>query len=246
MIIALVLGRGGSVGFPGKNTYEVLGRPMMEYAILAAKNSRYIDEIYVSTDSNEIMEIARKNQVEVIVRPDYLCTKEALHEDAMVHGYKYVKALKKDVEFIVLLQCNAPFILASQIDEGIEILRRKPEFDSAATVSKYNMFSPARARKLDEDRTIKNFIPLEVFANQKKISCDKDSQGDVYYTDGTFIVRPKCLECIEEGALPYRWMGNKSYAIDNWGGLDVDVIWQVPQVEYWLKEHGFTEEKTPY
>lgn len=246
MIAALILGRGGSVGFPGKNTYKVLGRPMMEYAILAAQNSKYVDEIYVSTDSDEIKEIARKNNVNVIDRPDYLCTKEALHQDAMVHGYNFIKNLGKDIELIVLLQCNAPFILASLIDEGIEILREKTEFDSAATVSKYNMFSPTRARRLAADGSILNFVPLENFTNEKKVNCDKDSQGDVYYTDGTFIVRPKCLEYIENGMLPYQWMGQKSYSIMNWGGLDVDVAWQVPQVEYWLREHGFKEDDTPY
>ncbi|MBR4083453.1 MAG: hypothetical protein IKK33_04125 [Lachnospiraceae bacterium] len=246
MIIALVLGRGGSVGFPGKNTYKVLGRPMMEYPILAAKNSKYVDEIYVSTDSDEIKQIAHENGVNVIDRPEYLCTKEALHEDAMVHGYNYIKNLGKDIEFIILLQCNGPFILAKQIDEGIEVLRKQKDFDSAATVSKYNMFSPTRARRIDAEGAINNFVPIETFVERSKVSCDKDSQGDVYYTDGTFIVRPECLENIQDGMLPYKWMGKKSYAIMNWGGLDVDVAWQVPQVEYWLVEQGFTENTTPY
>lgn len=246
MIAALVLGRGGSIGFPGKNTYKVLGRPMMEYAILAAQNSKYVDEIYVSTDSEEIKEIARKNNCFVIDRPDYLCTKEALHQDAMAHGYNFIKDLGKDIEYVVLLQCNGPFILASQIDEAIEALRTKPEFDSAATVSKYNMYSPTRARKLADDGSILNFIPLELFMGREKASSDKDTQGDVYYTDGTFIVRPKCLDNLDEGMPPYPWMGKKSYSIMNWGGLDVDAAWQVPQVEYWLLSNGFTETKTPY
>lgn len=247
MIIGLVLGRGGSIGFPGKNTYKVLGRPMMEYAILAAKYSKYIDEIYVSTDSDEIKQIARDNRVHVIDRPDYLCTKEALHQDAMVHGYQFVRDHSdEDIEFIVLLQCNGPFILSSQIDEGIEKLREDASFDSAATVSKYNMYSPTRARKIADDGSIENFVPVAKFMDASKATSDKDSQGDVYYTDGTFIVRPFCLEHMEEGMPPYKWMGRKSYAIDNWGGLDVDFAWQVPQVEYWLREHGFSETETPY
>lgn len=246
MIAALVLGRGGSVGFPGKNTKEVVGRPMMEYAILAAQNSKFVDKVFVSTDSDEIKSIARKNGAEVIDRPDYLCTKEALHQDAMIHGYQYIKEIENDIEFIILLQCNAPFILSSQIDEGIDILRRNPEYDSAATVSKYNMFSPTRARKIGDDGLIHSFVPFETFSNKDDITCDKDSQGDVYFTDGTFIVRPRCLEHIEAGMLPYQWMGQKSYPIMNWAGLDVDVAWQVPQVEYWLKSQGFTEHSTPY
>lgn len=247
MIVALQLGRGGSVGFPGKNTHKVLGRPLMEYPLLAAQNSKYVDEIYVSTDSEEIKAIARKKGAKVINRPDYLCTKEALHEDAMVHGYKYIRDTIKDkIEMIVLIQCNGPFVLSRYIDEGIEKLREDSSFDSAVTVSKYNMYTPARARRVDDRSIISNVIPFDIFTDALKVTCDKDSSGDIFFADGLFVVRPKCLEHIEHGMLPYKWMGQKSYAIKNWGGLDVDYIWQIPQVEYWLKENGFTEEKTPY
>ncbi|MCI8362981.1 MAG: cytidylyltransferase [Clostridia bacterium] len=246
MVVALILGRGGSVGFPNKNVYPVMGRAMMEYVVLSALHTEEIDEIYVSTDSEEIKAIARKYGVHIIDRPDYLCTKEALHQDAMVHGYHFIKNQGKEIEFIVLMQCNAPFILPEQLKEGIRVLRANEELDSAATVSKYNMFSPTRARRIGEDGLIHSFAPLESLYDLDRINCDKDSQGDVYFTDGTFIVRPRCLEKIEEGMLPYQWMGQKSYPIMNWAGLDVDFSWQVPQVEVWLKESGFTEDKLPY
>lgn len=243
MIVALVLGRGGSVGFPGKNTYEVLGRPLMEYAILAAQNTPEIDEIYVSTDSEEIKEIGRKNHTYIIDRPEYLCTKEAKHQDAMVHGYRYIKDLGKEIELIVLMQCNAPFVLARHLSEGIRVLRQHPEFDSAATVSEYSAFTPARARLLDENGQIRNFLSQEQIQGANS---ERDSQGEIYFTDGTFIVRPKCLEQIDKGMLPYPWMGRSSYAIKNWGGFDVDVEWQIPQVQHWLLQNGFTEKYTPY
>lgn len=243
MIAALILGRGGSVGFPGKNTFPVLGRPLMEYALLAAQNTPEIDEVYVSTDSEEIKAIGRRNGAFIIDRPDYLCTKEAKHQDAMIHGYEYVKALGKDIEMVVLLQCNAPFILPKQLSEGINFLRENPDYDSAATVSEYSVFAPARARLIGADGQINNFMSQEAL---KGATCERDSQGKIYFTDGSFIVRPRCLTDIEHGMLPYPWMGKKSHAIANWGGLDVDTAWQIPQVEYWLKEEGFTETKLPY
>lgn len=243
MIPAFILGRGGSVGFPGKNTYPVLGRPLMEYALLAALNTPEIDEVYVSTDSDEIKAIGRKHGAQIIDRPDYLCTKEAKHQDAMIHGYKYVKAMGKEIEMVVLLQCNAPFILPKQLSEGIQVLRQNPKFDSAATVSEYSAFTPARARLIEKDGSIRNFLTQEQL---KGATSERDSQGKIYFTDGSFIVRPKCLEHIEDGAMPYPWMGQTSYAISNWGGLDVDTAWQIPQVEFWLKEEGFTDSKLPY
>jgi hypothetical protein len=137
----------------------------------------------------------------------------------------------------------APFILPKHLSEGIRVLREHPEFDSAATVSEYSAFTPARARLIGKDGQIQNFLSQEML---KGANSERDSQGKIYFTDGTFLVRPKCLEQIELGVLPYPWMGQTSYAIANWGGLDVDAAWQIPQVEYWLKAEGFTETTLPY
>ena len=91
MIAALLLGRKGSLGFPGKNTMPVLGRPLCAYPMLAAINSEYVDRLYVSTDDEEIMAIGREYGAEIIIRPPELCSKEALGEDAYVHGYKTIR-----------------------------------------------------------------------------------------------------------------------------------------------------------
>lgn len=248
MIVALLIGREGSSGFPGKNTFPVLGRAMMEYPLLAAKKSRYVDQIYLSTDSRKMIEIGRKYDAEIIERPPELCTKEALGEDVFAHGYRYIRdAVKQDIELMVLLFCNAPTVLAETIDNGVEKLRRNPDADSAVSVSIYNMWSPLRARKLGQDGFLYPFVPFEVFGDIKKLSCDRDSQGNVYFADmGVSVVRPKCLENLEEGLLPQRWMGKKILPILQWGGLDVDYQWQVPLMEFWLKKHGFTENTTPY
>ena len=81
MIAALMLGREGSVGFPGENTTPVLGRPVMSHPLLAANLAKRVDEIYVSTDSKEIKKIALAHGVKIIDRPSELATKEALGED---------------------------------------------------------------------------------------------------------------------------------------------------------------------
>ena len=248
MIAALLIGRQGSVGFPGKNTYSVLGRPFMEYPLLAALNTKSVDETYISTDSSEIMEIGKKNGAKIIERPAYLCTKEAHGEDAFVHGYQYIKELTgKDIEFMVLLHCNAPCVLPEQIEEGIRVLRENPDYDSAVTVSKYNMYSTVRARRIGEDGLLHPFVPFECYPEDMQISCDRDEQGDTYFADVCLsVVRPRCLDDLNYGILPQRWMGQKIYPIRQWGGVDVDYEWQMPLAETWLKMHGFDEGKLPY
>src|SRR4051794_19580182 len=148
-IPALMLGRGGSGGMPGKNVMPVLGRPLMAYPLLAAQGSRHIDRVYVSSDSEEIMAIGNGYGAEAIVRPPELCTDEALGEDAYRHGYYVIKERLaeqgEEIEMIALLFANAATISAELIDQGVEILRADPELDSAVTVSRYNMWSPLRA-----------------------------------------------------------------------------------------------------
>jgi molybdopterin-guanine dinucleotide biosynthesis protein A len=245
VIPALLIGREGSVGFPGKNVYPLLGRPLMEYPLLAAKGSRHVDALYVSTDSPRIREISGGYGARIIDRPPGLCSAGALGEDVFAHGYREIQAGLKEgdsVEMLVLLMCNAPTITAELIDEGIEALRAHPEYDSAVTVSRYNMYSPLRARKIGTDGLLHPFVPFETFGDPLTLNCDRDSQGDVWFADmGASIVRPGNLEHLEEGLLPQKWMGRHIYPLKQWGGLDIDYEWQIPQVTFWLEKHGYRE-----
>ena len=243
MIPALLIGRKGSVGFPGKNTYPVLGRPLTYYPLMAAKNSEHVDEIYVSTDCPEIKKITTAYEAILIDRPAELCTNKALGEDVFVHGYKHIRyTLKKDVEMIVLLHCNSATLTTELINEGIAALRKDPSLDSATSVSAYNMWSPIRARKINKDNLLDPFVPFAAYGDPAQINCDRDSFGDVWFADmAVSIVRPRCLEHIHEGLLPQRWMGKRIYPLKQWGGCDVDGEWQIPQVEFWLKKHNITE-----
>jgi len=246
MIVALLIGRGGSVGLPNKNTYPILKRPMMAYPLLAALNSKFVDKVYVSTDSKKIEEVATELGANIIKRPSELATSEAVVEDVLSHGYKYIKdEIKKEIEFIIVLMCNAVMVLPSTIDKGIEILREQKDIDSAVTVSDYNMWSPIRARKIGENGLLEPFIPF----NQFKFTVDSNRQkaNAVYFHDcGVSVVRPKCLENIKDGLLPQKWMGKKIYPLTQRGGLDIDYMYEIPLAEYWLKEKGFTEDKLPY
>jgi len=230
MIPALLIGREGSVGFPGKNVYPVLGKPLMEYPLLAAKNAKSVDRVFISTDSEKIKTIGRAHGAEIIDRPDELCSKEALGEHAFVHGYESIRERTgEEIELVVLLFCNAATILPETIDEGIAVLREHPEYDSAVTVSRYNMWSPLRARKEGADGLLHPFVPFEVFGDPKTLNCARDSQGDVWFADmSVSIVRPRCLENLNDGLLPQKWMGQKIYPLKQGGGVDVDYEWQIP------------------
>ncbi len=251
MICALLLGREGSASFPGKNVYPVLGRPLAAYPLMAALEAKTIGRVYVSTDSPKLKDIGLQYGARIIDRPALLATKEALGEDAYVHGYQVIhdelKREGKEVELMVLLFANAATVTAEKIDEGVSVLRSHPHYDSAVTVSRYNMWSPLRARKIDKEGCLIPCVPFETFGDPKTMNCDRDSQGDIFFADmGVSIVRPRCLENIKEGLLPQKWMGQKIFPLLQTAGCDIDYEWQVPGVEYWLRQCGFSETQTPY
>ena len=238
MISALLIGRKGSVGFPRKNTYPVMGKPLAFYPMKAALDSKEVDKVFLSTDCEELSSLAANLKLELIKRPAYLATKKAKGEDAFVHGYRQIVRREGPQELIVLLFCNSATVNADLIDDGIRLLRKKPDVDSIVSVSKYNMWSPVRARKIDKDNLLRPFVPIDVFGDPKKLNCDRDSQGDVYFADmSVSVVRPHCLENIEKGLLPQKWMGQKIYPLVQEAGCDVDYEFQIGQTEYWLKKH---------
>lgn len=248
MIVAILIGREGSTGFPGKNVYPLLGRPLVAWPLLAAQGAPSIGRTYISTDSPRLKDIGREYGARIIDRPAHLCTKAALGEHAYQHAHEVISrelaAEGETPELYVLLMANAPTISSAQLEEGIAVLRAQPDYDSAVTVSCYNMWSPLRARKIGPDGLLQPFVPFEVFGDPKTLNCDRDSQGDVWFADmGVSIVRPRNLEHLEDGLLPQKWMGQKIYPLKNVGGLDVDYDYQMPQAEFWLKRENSAEQK---
>ena len=95
---------------------------------------------------------------------------------------------------------------SSNLDKAINIINKKKKIDSIVSVSKYNMWSHLRARKINNKGFLEPFVKFEYFGDPKTLNCDRDSQGDVWFADmGFSIVKPKCLEnmkrvfCLKNG-----------------------------------------------
>lgn len=238
--VSIIIGRKNSKGLPGKNLLDVQGRPLASYVFEAAANTKGLDEHFLSTDCPNLKNIARQYGIETIERPKHLCSDAALGEDVYESVYQHLResGVVNENSLFALLMCNAPFVTAEKIQTGIELLKENTVIDSAVTVSKYNMWSPLRARKLDDNDLLIPFVPFESFGDPSSLSCDRDSQGDVYYADmGVSVVRARCLRDMNEGLLPQRWMGQKIAPIFQEGGFDLDYSWQIPAVEDWIKRN---------
>ncbi len=241
MIIAILIGRANSKGYPNKNLKKIKKKHLFEYPILACKKSKLVDKIFVSTDSKIIKKkLKGYKNLEIINRDKRLATDKALGEDVFFDAYKIIKKKidKSKIEFLILLFANSVTLSDKMLKKGIKFLRKNPSFDSAVSTSVYNMWSPLRARKLNKKGALVPFVPFETFGNPKTLNCDRDSQGDVYFADmSCSIIRTRCLENMKSNLLPQKWMGKKIAPIKSWGGLDIDYEWQVPQSIHWLKKN---------
>jgi len=115
MILGVTPARGGSKDLPRKNIKMLCGKPLIAWTIEAAKQSKLLDRYVVSTEDDEIAEVARKYRAEVIPRPPELATDEASTLSVLQNMLKKVKA-----DVVVLLQATSPIRNPGLIDYCIK------------------------------------------------------------------------------------------------------------------------------
>jgi len=126
MTVLCVIGaRGGSQGLPGKNTKELLGKPLIAWTIEAALHTSEIDKVIVSTDSKEIASVAREFGAETpFFRPDFLSASNVGKFDVWKHALESCeKYYNEEYEIFIDLDCTNPLRDSSDISNIIEQLR---------------------------------------------------------------------------------------------------------------------------
>jgi CMP-N,N'-diacetyllegionaminic acid synthase len=120
-VIGLIPARGGSKGVPGKNIRKVAGIPLIDFSILAARQSSHIDSVYVSSDDPVILRHAQNVGAIGIVRPDEFATDTASAVGVVEHFIGTLQnTLLQDDPYIVYLQPTSPFRTARHIDHALE------------------------------------------------------------------------------------------------------------------------------
>ena len=119
-ILCVIPARGGSKGVPGKNLRNVGGRPLIAWSIRHALDSQTPLRVIVSTDSEEIAEVARELGAEVpFLRPAELATDAAPTEPTILHAIEWVRNEGWEPNLVVLLQATSPIRSADSIDRAI-------------------------------------------------------------------------------------------------------------------------------
>ncbi|NJD05356.1 MAG: acylneuraminate cytidylyltransferase family protein [Methylococcaceae bacterium] len=208
-ILAVIPARGGSKGLPGKNIRPLAGKPLLAWSIEAARRSRYIDRIVLSSDDPAIMETARQWGAEVpFRRPPELATDQALGIDVVLHAIEQVPGF----DYVVLCQPTSPLRLAEDIDGAIEKL-----FETAAPVcvsvtetekTPYWMFTLAQGDRM---------VPVMEHPNR---SVNRQELPKVYVLNGAVYVAEigwfqRVRSFLTDQTLGYVMPANRSVDIDS-------------------------------
>lgn len=117
--LTIIPARGGSKGVPRKNLHKVGGRPLIEWSIISGQESNYLKSVVVSTDDDEIAQIATSAGALVVLRPAHLATDTSQTELTIAHVLDVVTDADS-YSHIVLLQPTAPIRRVGLVDQAIE------------------------------------------------------------------------------------------------------------------------------
>ena len=171
-VLAIIPAREGSKRIKKKNLLLLAGKPLIYYTIMAAKQSRYIDDWLVSSDSNEIIKVSKLLDAPVYFkRPKSLSGDRIRNSEVMIHAVKFME--KKNnckYDFIFLLQPTSPFRKKNDIDKAIKLLANS-ELDSIASVRGPYLKKDPNLKKIDKKgnlvdykKVIKdNFEPFYIY-----------------------------------------------------------------------------------
>ena len=220
--IAIIPARGGSKGLPGKNIKLLNGKPLIAYSIEAAKSVSRIDQIIVSTDSEEIAATARSCGAEVpFLRPAQLATDESPTIDLIIHCLDMIP----DATTVVLLQPTSPFRLAIDIEECLDLYQRNTH-TSVVSVTE-SAKHPAWMYSIDKNRTLNKVLDMDASRRQ--------DLPTIYCLNGAVYVASR--ELLKEKRT-FLFESTLGYVMPQKRSLDIDTTDDWEYAEYLLSRNA--------
>lgn len=120
-IIAIIPARGGSKGIPRKNILPLAGKPLIAWSIEAARTSRYVERVIISTDDREIASISGEYGAQIVWQPPEISGDTASSESVLLHALDCLKHDEgHEPDLVVFLQATSPLRRSDDIDNAIE------------------------------------------------------------------------------------------------------------------------------
>ena len=211
-ILAIIPARGGSKGIPHKNIMKICKKPLIAYSIEAAKESKYIDYILVSTDDTCIKEVSLSYGAKVpFLRPDEISTDRAKSIDVVLHGIDYLKEHNENFDYVILLQPTSPLRTSDDIDTAIESVIEADK-DSLISVCECSE-NPILMRTIEKEK----LKPVLEFngdnLRRQELPTFYVFNGAIYINKVDMLQNKK--EFVDENTMPFIMDSTKSIDIDN-------------------------------
>lgn len=222
-ILALIPARGGSKGIKDKNIVFLAGKPLIAYSIEAAKYSKYIDDIIVTTDSEKIAEISKQYGASVpFMRPAELATDTSKTIDAVLHAIRTLKSLGKEYSTLLLLQPTQPLRTTDDIDKAIEVYYQKGE-KGLVSISPVDD-SPLLIRSIGADGKLVKLL-------SQNSTCRRQDMPNYYKVNGCIYINK-----IDELDKNTSFNDNKvPFIMTKEHSVDIDELSDLWMAEYYLQ-----------
>lgn len=197
--IAIITARGGSKRIPKKNIKDFCGQPIIAYSIKAALDSQAFDEVMVSTDSQEIAELAKSYGASVpFLRSDATSSDYATTEDVLIEVLQTYKEMGVTFDYVCCIYPTAPFITKHRLLEAME----KMEKHTPSLVIPVVQFSypPQRCFVLDEAGYAKFKYPEYIVTRSQDLEKQYHDVGQFYIYHTGKLLETKGL--IKDDMLP--------------------------------------------
>jgi len=183
--IAIIPARAGSKRIPRKNTRLFAGKPLLAYSITAAHAAGVFDEIIVSTESEEVAEIARTCDAKVpFLRPPALADDFTPIGEVVKHTIVQLENRGETVAWSCCIFATAPMVAAEDIQRGLTLLTNRPAFRTALAVTQFP-FPIQRALSLSDDGSLQMIQPQHQLTRSQDLpECYHDA-GQFFWTRHT-------------------------------------------------------------
>lgn len=229
-ITALLTGRGNNT-LKDKNVLPVLGKPLLQYPALAAKNSKYIKNFYVSSDCNKILSAAYEVGYQIIKRPKEFAQPDSQHVDVIKHSLEFISKSKDGKpDLIVVMLANSVTIKTEWIDNCIDFMVNDPTITAAAPMYREMDHHPYRAKQLTDEGLCEPFFDF----GKTPVSTNRQDLVPCYFFSHNFWVLRVSAFQSNKGQKPWLFMGDriKPFIIDE--AFDVHDINDLKKSEEWL------------
>jgi len=226
--LAIVPARGGSKGLPGKNIKELCGKPLIAWSIETGLKSKYLDELVVSTDYQNIADIAKQYGASVpFLRPNCLASDTATSFDAIKHTIDYYKdELSKEFDYIVLLEPTSPLREVDDIDNMIsKIVCNEEKFDSIVSMGEVHEHPSIMKKIVNKDY-------LNNYCEELELKSRRQDNDEAYFPYGVaYIVKMNSF--LEEKT--FYTKRNTFFEIKRYQCYEIDDIYDFLAVENIMK-----------